>query len=172
MLKDLFQIFTKRKPITETTIEQPKEPEQKAEISAKNYKVAGVTHYQDNILSLAIENPDYYLNKKEIINSGLENTKIYQYDFCPNQTELIPEPDNPHDPNAIKVIVDKKHVGYVKAGSCKHILKLIKEEKIERIDCEIYGGKYKKLYYDEYEKISEMEQESTEYGIKISIFER
>lgn len=29
------------------------------------------------------------------------------------QAELCPEPDNPHDPNAVKVLIDGKTVGYL-----------------------------------------------------------
>lgn len=117
----------------------------------KSYKVTGVSHYTKAILSLKVENIDYDYSKKELIDEGLENDKIYQYEYYPIKTELVPEPDNPYDPNAIKVIVDNVLVGYIKSGSCSHVLKLINEGKIEKIETIISGGKYKYLDYDEYE---------------------
>lgn len=34
-----------------------------------------------------------------------------------SKVEIEPEPDNPHDPNALKVLVSGEHVGYVPRGS-------------------------------------------------------
>ena len=39
--------------------------------------------------------------------------------------ELIEEPENKHDPNAIKVIVDGKHIGYVPAKKCKKVKNIL-----------------------------------------------
>lgn len=136
----------------------------------KKHKVAGVKYYTDNVLSLARLNPDYSLKKNEIIQRELDRT-IYQYIFSPGKTELIHEPTNPHDPNAIKVIIDGKHVGYIKAGSCKHILNLINDNRIEKINSEIYGGKYKCLCLDG-ESDFVLEKGETEYKINVSIIER
>lgn len=33
-----------------------------------------------------------------------------------SKVKFEPEPDNPHDPNALKVLVDGEHVGYVPRG--------------------------------------------------------
>ena len=113
----------------------------------KIYKVTGVSHYVKNIMSLGFKNDDFKLSKKDMIDEGLEG-RIYEYDFFPGKVELIPEPDNKYDPNAVKVVVDNILVGYIKAGSCKHILNIINGNRIEKIDCTIGGGKYKYLGYD------------------------
>lgn len=36
-------------------------------------------------------------------------------DFCQDEipASLIPEPDNAHDPNAVKVVIKRQHVGYL-----------------------------------------------------------
>ncbi|MBR2555101.1 MAG: HIRAN domain-containing protein [Aeriscardovia sp.] len=39
--------------------------------------------------------------------------------------ELIEEPENKHDPNAIKVIVDGQHIGYVPAKKCEKVKKIL-----------------------------------------------
>jgi len=138
----------------------------------KNHKVTGVSHYTENILSLASENLDYSYGKREIIDNDLYGSRIYQYDFYITKTELIPEPTNPYDPNAIQVVMEGKLVGYIKAGSCSHILKLIKENRIGKIAGEIYGGKYKLVIYDEEDSTYSYITGSTEYGVKISIEEK
>lgn len=141
------------------------------ETKVKTYKVTGTSHYLDNIMTLSTENFDYDLSKKELINEGYENERIYQYDFYPIKTELIPEPDNPYDPNAVKVIVDNTLVGYIKAGSCKHILNIIKNDKIKKIDCIIKGGKYKYLSYDYEEDTYELEKSEVGFFVELKITE-
>lgn len=161
--------------ITPTVI--PSEPIRKTQTvepisNIKNHKVTGVSHYTENILSLASENIDYSYGKREIIDNDLYGSRIYQYDFYITKTELIPEPTNPYDPNAIQVIMEGKLVGYIKAGSCRHILKLIKENRIEKITGEIYGGKYKLVIYDEEDNTYSYITGSSEYGVRVSIEEK
>jgi len=117
----------------------------------ERHKVAGVSHYLDNILSMAIDNPYYELSKEEIVDEFLVDEHIYQYYFSTSKTELIEEPDNEYDSNAIKVIIDGMHIGYIKKGSCTHIKNLFKADRIKSITSEIYGGTYKYVYEDEEE---------------------
>lgn len=117
----------------------------------KTYKVTGISHYVKNIMKLASKNDDFKLSKKDMIDEGLEGSRIYEYDFYGTKVKLEPEPDNPYDPNAVKVLIDDLHVGHIKAGSCKHILNIINQNRIEKIDFEIGGGKYKYLRYDDEE---------------------
>lgn len=133
------------------------------------HKVAGVTHYKDNILSFARPNPQYSFSKKEMI--AKEIGTIYEYNFKPGKTELIPEPTNPHDPNAIKVVIDGKHVGYIKGGSCKRVLNLLEGKRIEKIESIIGGGKYKCLELDGNGDLK-LENGSAEYSIIVLITEQ
>lgn len=141
-----------RSPVLSTTGPDP-DLSTVADTKIKKYKVAGVTHYEGNILNLAYENPDYDMNKRDLIDAGMTDEKVWKYEFNPSEVELVPEPDNPNDPNAIKVLVDGEHVGYIKSGSCAHIRKILKNNGIQNIDCIIGGGPYKLLYEDyDYEK--------------------
>lgn len=120
--------------------------------TVKTYKVAGVTHYEQNIMSFAQENPEYSLSKKQLIDGVFmlyDTEKIWKYDFLMPKIELVPEPDNAYDQNAIKVMADGKHVGYIKSGSCTHLLKCIQEKRIAGITCQIGGGPYKLLEKEE-----------------------
>lgn len=137
----------------------------------KTYKVTGVSHYIDNIKKLKADNLDYDLSKKELIDNGYENERIYQYEFYPIKVELVPEPDNTYDPNAVKVIVDNELIGYIKSGSCKHILKVIAEDRIEKIDCILKGGKYKYIGYDEDEDKYYLEKDEIDYFAQLTIIE-
>lgn len=149
---------------TSAAIENPK---------VKNHRVTGTSHHEKNILKLASENEDYLLTKKELIKAGLIEKDIYQYKFHPNKTELIPEPTNPHDPKAIKVVIDGEHVGYIKAGSCSHILKLINENRIECINSTIGGGAYKCIIaHDDGGEDFELLKDKKNYSINIAITEK
>lgn len=135
----------------------------------QNHNITGVSHYQDNILKLAKNNPLYDLSKKDIIAKKIDGC-IYQYKFNPQKTELLPEPNNPHDPNAIKVMIDGQHVGYIKAGSCTRILKLIKEDRIARIESKIGGGNYK-MYWNDGISVN-AEKGKNNFNVRISIIEK
>lgn len=171
--------FFKKKVKDQAPVISP-QPEKRREIppaptieaKIKKYKVTGTSHYLDNILGLATENIDYDLSKKELIDEGYDNERIYQYNFYPSKTELAPDPDNPYDPNAIKVIVDDVLVGYIKSGSCSHILKVLKEDRIVKIECEIGGGNYKYLGYDEDEEKYFLEKYDSPYFVSLSITEK
>lgn len=114
----------------------------------ENHHVAGTSFRQKEIASLAYENFEYDMSKNELIDEFDENVKIYKYDFNPNKIELIEEPDNPHDSNAIKVVIDDVLVGYIKKNSCSRVRNLLYSNSILKIDAEISGGPYKIIYSD------------------------
>lgn len=140
--------------------------------NAHNHRIAGVKYYKENLMKIAKENPDYSLTPKQIIKIGRGDENIYQYKFAPIRTELIPEPSNPQDPNAVKVVVDGQHVGYIKAGSCSRILKLIRENRIEKIDCKVKGGKCKWVSVWSDEGDYETGSRTDDFRIEITIYEK
>ena len=122
-----------------------KKPEPvKNDKKAVRHSVAGTSFHQDAILAMGKKNPDFTFTKRDLFKRGLEEP-VYEYTFSPKKAELVPEPENPHDPKAIKVLVDDVHVGYIKAGSCAHFHKLIREDRIEKITPSVFGGKFKHL---------------------------
>ena len=42
-----------------------------------------------------------------------QTIKNYKAAPLPVEVTLVPEPDNPHDPHAIKVLLDDEHIGYI-----------------------------------------------------------
>lgn len=140
---------------------------------SENHHVTGTSYRQKEIESLGEENPVYGYSKKEFIEDGYEDEKVYYYDFNPQKVELIEEPDNEFDPNAIKVVIDNVFVGYIKKGSCTHVKNLLKSGKIVKVDAEIYGGEYKQIYseYDEdkNEDVYEVNADKSDYFVTIEI---
>lgn len=130
----------------------------------ENHYVAGTSYKREEIESLGMLNDDYTMSKKDFIDIAIEDDNVYEYDFAPIDVKLIEEPENEHDKNAVKVIIDGVHVGYIKAGSCSHIKKLISSDRIKSISAEIKGGKYKRLSLDDDGKYL-LEKDEINYSI-------
>lgn len=145
----------------------PAEPAPKPAPRKETHRVAGMEYYTDNIESLGVENDAYDLGKRELVESGLTDERVYQYTFA-SIPALIPEPDNEHDKNAIRVEADGVKIGYIKAGSAAHIRKLLAADAIQRMDIDIYGGRYKYVYGDEDDGY-EMDEEQTDYAAKLTL---
>ena len=161
-------LANKADPIINTSLEK-NTPQYKTE----NHHVTGTSYRQKEIESLGEENPIYEYSKRELIDEEYEGEKVYYYDFNPSTVELIEEPDNKFDPNAVKVVIDSVHVGYIKKGSCTHVKNLLKSGRIAKIDAEIHGGKYKILYseYDEDKdkEVYEVETGESNYYVTVEI---
>lgn len=140
-----------------------------------SHTVAGTSRYQKELLAMGKKNPDYALNKRELVKRWPDGITVYEYTFNPKKAELVPDPENPHNPKAIKVFVDGVRVGYIKDGSCAHIHRLLQENRIQSIKPRIIGGKYKELYtldqdarrVEEYE----FEKGETTIGVRLDITE-
>ena len=135
----------------------------------ETHKVAGTSFRQDAIKAMGVENPDFTETKKALVDAGLTDEWIYEYIFAPQKVELQPEPDNPHDPKAIKVIVDGTHIGYIKAGSCAHVHKLLETDRIVQISCFIGGGKSKRIAEDEDDGRYVLERDETPFHARLTI---
>jgi len=163
------------KPERTATTHEAVDSEAAADSKVKNYRITGTSHYQDAFKRLAIKNPEYAMSKKELIDAGMADESVYQYCFQPVKVELVPESENPYDPNAIKVVVDGEHIGYIKKGSCAHLLKVINGNRIEKISARLYGGKYKYITsYDDDESRTtyELEYDTSEFYANIEVIEK
>lgn len=141
---------TAKSPVQQINPAEPTqaEPTQAEPEKVERHRVAGTSFRMTDIMSLGVENDDYSLTKRMMIDEGLIGERVYKMDFYAYDVELLPEPENPEDPRAIRVVVDDVHIGYIKKGSCAHIHNLLREGKIESIECEIKGGQYKILLED------------------------
>lgn len=148
----------------------PEKPRAKFE----RHKLAGTSYHMDAIMALAQENPDYDLTKREIIDDGLTDERIYQYTFADGPVELVDDPDNEHDPNAIKVLVAGQHIGYIKRGSTGRVHNLQRAGRVLGVTAEIYGGKYKVVICDDDDGAEHYDliKDETGYGAAIEILVR
>lgn len=133
-------------PIEPLVMEQTNEDEQ---YTVETHHVTGMRNYLDNFRKIATQNYFYNAGKNDLVELDMVNEKIWEYEYSDRNPQLVPEPDNEFDKNAIKVIVDGQHIGYIKKGSCAHLLKVINEGRLISIKCQIGGGRYKYLTLDE-----------------------
>lgn len=141
----------------------------------ERHKVAGTSYHMDAIMALAQENPDYDLTKREIIDDDLTDERIYQYTFADGPVELVDDPGNEYDLNAIKVLVAGQHIGYIKRGSTGRVHNLQRAGRVLGVTAEIYGGKYKVVTCDEdYDGTEHYDliKDETGYGAAIEILVR
>lgn len=124
-------------------------PVAKNEVKTEKHHITGISHYKDNIMSLAFENDDYDKTKKQLADDYLYDEYVYQYIWDISKIDLLDDPDNPYDSNAVKVMLDDTLVGYIKKGSCTHIKNLLTSDRIIEIDAIVGGGKYKYVYENE-----------------------
>ncbi len=96
----------------------------------------------EEIMELVEKNEDYKLSKKAIIDSGMENEKIYQY-VLSEKAKLLFEGVEP-----IQVFVGDVHIGDIKKGSRARVKKLIESGTIRDVETEVSGGHYKIVRYD------------------------
>lgn len=139
---------------------------------SENVNVTGTSHYLDNIMKLAKKNSKFNSSKEDIIKSNFVNQNIYEYTFKDYTAELIPEPTNEHDPNAIQVLINGKVVGYIKKGSCSHIKNLISSGSIKSVTASITGGNYIRVDNSNGNEITEnfyLHKEKFEISIKLHI---
>lgn len=144
----------------------------KSDTKSFTARVTGMEHYIDNLMNLAVENPDYDMSKKEIVDNGMDGERIYEYDFYASTVMLVPEPENIYNKNAVKVVIDGEHVGYIKQGSCSRILKLLREDRIQRIEAEVGGGNYKVVYEDYDDDTYTLERDKTNHFVHLTIYEK
>lgn len=141
------------------------EPVPEPDVKVVSHKIAGTSYRQKELQAMGTINPDFALTKKDLLKRWPQGVTVYEYTFQPKRAYLVPEPENPEDPNALKVVIDGVHVGYIKAGSCAHIRRLIRESRIEKIEARIIGGKYKAVY-------DYVDKGETPFGVRVDITER
>lgn len=185
----LLRILKKSKEEKELQIEEPKEqdpPEEIEEIceeaeghcdtEIRSYEVAGVGFYLNNLLSMMEPNYLYSYKKQDLVDTCNYDIPIYKTVCNATKLELLQEDDNPHDPNAVLVLLNQKIVGYIPRKDCKHVRHLMDNDLVVSFNCTVYGGKYKQVNEDyDWEKDKStysMETGEDEYGITITIKEK
>jgi hypothetical protein len=169
------------KPIKKKDINAATEPVQKVKKTPKpnhiNFNVVGISKNNDvgqDIQSLIKDfvkeeiemgNVDAYegLTNKEILMDDLE---VYEVDIYGDyEIELVPEPDNLFDPEAIKVIHDEiGHLGYVPREMTSRVSEAIEND--ADLEWKLVGGKIK---YADLES-DKVRTKTLNYGVSIDLY--
>lgn len=104
-------------------------------------KVVGTSYRKNDISSVMSGNRLYNLPDDAFMKKIAQGENIYRFKYRKADAVLVPEPTNPHDANAIKVMVDDIQVGYIPAEHCAELKKKLGKVKSSRV--EIYGGDYR-----------------------------
>ncbi len=114
--------------------------------SAYTFEVAGTNFRMDNIIRLATPMKKWSMTNEQILQK-YPGKRIYRYYFVNNPVQLVPEPTNPHDPNAIMVLINNIHVGYIPSQDISTVSQYLKTGPVT-LDANISGGEYKIVYED------------------------
>ena len=125
------------------------------------FEVRGLDYRLEDFLTLAQENKRYKLPDDEFLQKWT-GRKVYRYWFNNiNTVELVPEPDNRVDPNAIKVVLEGVHVGYVPRELCLAVAEKLQQGYMPKV--KVRGGPYK------YVSDGRVNQSRAEYEIIVSL---
>lgn len=114
------------------------------------FNLAGVTHYKDAIKEATTLNDDYDLSKKELFEEYDVGDRVFKYIADAGKFELVPEPENEYDPNAIRADAFGKTIGYIKKKETATVRELMASPFYKGVYVdEICIGEYKELDEDE-----------------------
>ena len=139
-----------------------------SDTKTETHIVAGTSYRQQDIEELGYPNPDYDLTAKELKETYDPGERVYKYEFSVVNCKLVPEPDNAHDKNAVRVEADGIHIGYIKADSAARVRKLLDEGKVAWSTIDIYGGPVKELEEDDDGKTTIVKSNNS-FGAKITL---
>ncbi len=103
------------------------------------FEIAGLFAYEAEAKAVMGENPKLKKARKR------EGSKIFVLSPFDGNCEIIPEPDNQHDKNALKVVVNGQHIGYVPQYMQEQTVKRLKAGQFAVV--KLLGGNYR-MYED------------------------
>lgn len=130
-----------KKPAPQARIE-------KRVLKEETFHAVGVSYYENNIRKLACSNPDWKLTAAQIIGSGKAGRRIFKHNYTNKPVKLQMEPENPHDSNAVAVIIAGELVGYISREDNIHVKDILQNHEIKFLSGFIGGGEYKTVTED------------------------
>ena len=82
--------------------------------------------------------------------------------------ELVDDPENAYDPNAIKVVADGVHIGFVPKEKTRRVREILAFHPDAKLSCDVCGGDYKILEEDDDGNYS-VEKVSLNYGAEVTV---
>lgn len=114
----------------------------------KYFEVAGANYNEAAFEELLERNDDFSDSVSDFLKEADGDDKLYELEHITTNVELVPEPDNKHDPNAIAIYADGKKIGYVRKSDQEAVNAILAGEIIQR-RVEMYGGDCRIVVEDE-----------------------
>lgn len=126
------------------------------------FDVVGLAYNEEALEELRTECDDWNLSTKELKEEYSDGDRLYRYEWPLSPVEVVPEPENEHDPNALKVLLCGKKIGYVKKDQTDAVRALLGQDL--RVWVELEGGEAKVFEEDEDEKLQISKEEDPIHG--------
>lgn len=121
-------------------------------------------------IGAVFENHDYEWTKKDMSEFGIYEEKVWKYEPSDIDVNIVPDPDNEHDHNALKVMAGWKdhmwHIGYIPKNHI-HEVKVALDSGVE-FTLTVLGGKYKILATDDEEHNDIVKNGTADYVFRLS----
>lgn len=140
------------------------EPEKPA---SARCEVAGESYYRDAIASLGEILHSYYTPCNLLYQSFVDGDILYKYRFERHRATLMPEPDNPHDPHAIRVDVSGVTVGYIPRTETARVRELM--DAGANCVASIVGGPRKLISEDERGDLK-ISTDNREFSVRLEFY--
>ena len=147
------QVINARKAAKKAAAAAPAAPvrqsaAQPTERTAYAFKAVGESHYKEHLKYVCRRSELADLSDDELRAEGLYDTRIYDYEFADYPVELVPEPENPHDPNAIRVMISGLQVAHIARDQTDAVRCLMSSGKVLGIRATVEHGDYRVLAGD------------------------
>lgn len=101
----------------------------------------------EELMNALDSNPKFELSTEELVKQGYAGKTIYKfYSEYKRGVTIIPEPTNPHDKNAVMIMLGRNFFGYVSREHAPVVLGYMKANCIESVSLQISGGPIRKIY--------------------------
>lgn len=134
-------------------------------VNRYEFVVAGILHHRDAVMSLADEEEDFGLSLKKL-DEEHPNEKVFRYWFSSVPCSVVPEPENPVDPNALRLDVYGDCVGYVRAVDVPKVKAVMSGRfgDVESCSVKFEGGEYKLADLDDEGELVLVKDEEPIFG--------
>ena len=129
-------------------------------ISVKSYCFV---RKDEELFDLLQSNPKFEWSTKELLKIGYAGKRVYKFysDYKMDEITLEPEPKNPTDKNAVKILLNGKFFGYVNKDDAPKIKQIIKKNSIIDLHLHNSGGPTRKIYENGHSSADKYEFDTT-----------
>lgn len=111
---------------------------------ALSFSAVGVSYYTDALTRVGEPARNYDLDDAKLLEKYKSGERLYKYYYNSVKKELLPQPDNPHDSNAVAVMINGEVCGHVPAALCADVKGLLSSGYRPRIN--VRGGPCKYIW--------------------------